>query len=36
MAETKIEWADYTFNPWRGCTKVWLKHLGNYIVDSSN
>lgn len=22
MAETKIEWADYTFNPWRGCTKV--------------
>ena len=22
MAETKIEWADYTFNPWRGCAKV--------------
>lgn len=22
MAETTIEWADYTFNPWRGCTKV--------------
>ena len=22
MAETKIEWADYTFNPWMGCTKV--------------
>lgn len=22
MAETKIEWADYTFNPWVGCTKV--------------
>jgi protein gp37 len=22
MAETKIEWARYTFNPWRGCTKV--------------
>lgn len=22
MAETKIEWADYTFNPWIGCTKV--------------
>lgn len=23
MAEnTKIEWADHTFNPWRGCTKV--------------
>mgnify|MGYP007100042775 CR=1 FL=1 len=22
MAETKIEWADYTFNPWRGCQKV--------------
>ena len=21
-AETKIEWCDYTFNPWRGCTKV--------------
>lgn len=22
MAETKIEWADFTFNPWIGCTKV--------------
>ena len=23
MAEnTKIEWADHTFNPWRGCTKI--------------
>ena len=23
MAEnTKIEWADHTFNPWVGCTKV--------------
>lgn len=23
MAEnTKIEWADHTFNPWIGCTKV--------------
>lgn len=22
MGETKIEWADYTFNPWVGCTKV--------------
>lgn len=22
MAETNIEWADYTFNPWMGCTKV--------------
>ena len=22
MSETKIEWADYTFNPWIGCTKV--------------
>jgi len=21
-ANTKIEWADHTFNPWRGCTKV--------------
>ena len=20
--ETKIEWCDHTFNPWRGCTKV--------------
>ncbi len=20
--QTKIEWAHYTFNPWRGCTKV--------------
>lgn len=22
MAETSIEWADYTWNPWRGCSKV--------------
>ncbi len=22
MSETKIEWADYTFNPWHGCTEV--------------
>lgn len=22
MAETKIEWADFTFNPWLGCSKV--------------
>jgi protein gp37 len=22
MAETKIEWANYTFNQWIGCTKV--------------
>lgn len=22
MGETKIEWAHYTFNAWRGCTKV--------------
>lgn len=22
MAETKIEWADFSFNPWIGCTKV--------------
>lgn len=22
MAETKIEWCDYTLNPWRGCRKV--------------
>lgn len=22
MAKTSIEWADYTFNPWWGCTKV--------------
>lgn len=21
-AETKIEWCDHTFNPWRGCSKV--------------
>jgi protein gp37 len=21
MAETTIEWADFTFNPWTGCTK---------------
>lgn len=22
MAKTTIEWADYTFNPWIGCTKI--------------
>ncbi len=22
MAATSIQWADYTFNPWEGCTKV--------------
>lgn len=22
MAETNIQWADFTFNPWSGCTKV--------------
>ncbi len=22
MGETKIEWADFSFNPWLGCTKV--------------
>jgi protein gp37 len=22
MAKTSIEWADFTFNPWRGCSKV--------------
>lgn len=22
MTNTKIEWADHTFNPWRGCAKV--------------
>lgn len=22
MGETKIEWCDFTFNPWTGCTKV--------------
>ncbi len=22
MAESKIEWTRYTFNPWRGCTRV--------------
>lgn len=22
MGKTKIEWADYVFNPWTGCTKV--------------
>lgn len=21
-ADTKIQWTDYTFNPWRGCTKI--------------
>ena len=21
-ANTKIQWANHTFNPWRGCTKV--------------
>ena len=22
MGKTSIEWTDYTFNPWRGCTKI--------------
>lgn len=22
MENTKIQWADHTFNPWRGCTKI--------------
>lgn len=22
MAESKIEWCRWTFNPWRGCTRV--------------
>lgn len=22
MENTTIEWTDYTFNPWIGCTKV--------------
>ncbi|HMP79301.1 MAG TPA: DUF5131 family protein [Pirellulaceae bacterium] len=22
MVQTKIEWCDYTYNPWRGCSKV--------------
>lgn len=22
MSKTKIQWADYTFNPWHGCSKV--------------
>lgn len=22
MADSAIEWTDYTFNPWRGCTKI--------------
>ena len=22
MGKTTINWADYTFNPWHGCTKV--------------
>lgn len=22
MPETKIEWCEYTFNPWEGCAKV--------------
>lgn len=42
MAESKIEWTDYTFNPWWGCTKVsdgcancyaetWSKRTGHDI-----
>ena len=42
MAETKIEWAHFTFNPWRGCVKVspacthcyaegWAKRTGKDI-----
>lgn len=22
MSESKIEWTDYTFNPWSGCSKI--------------
>ena len=22
MKDSKIQWTDHTFNPWRGCTKV--------------
>lgn len=27
MAKTTIEWADYTFNPWIGCTGGGHEHL---------
>jgi protein gp37 len=42
MAKTKIEWCDYTFNPWWGCAKVapectncyaeaWAKRVGQAV-----
>lgn len=32
-AETKIEWADHTFNPWIGCTKITPACDGCYAAE---
>lgn len=36
MATTKIEWTDYTFNPWWGCTKVSTGCKNCYAAKQSN
>lgn len=35
MGVTNIEWCDYTFNPWRGCTKVSAGCANCYAESSS-
>lgn len=35
MKNTKIEWADHTFNPWIGCTKV-SSGCANCYADSED
>ncbi len=35
-ANTNIEWADHTFNPWRGCTKVGLGCANCYAEKLSH
>lgn len=35
MAKTTIEWCDFTFNPWRGCTKVAAGCLNCYAETLS-
>lgn len=32
--DTKIEWCDYTFNPWRGCRKVADECRNCYIITT--
>lgn len=35
MAETTIQWCDFTFNPWRGCTKVSAGRASCYAETGS-